>query len=69
MSMSDLTPSSYLSLSHRLPCITHRFLSSCNMTRDSENSEEVPITAAGATREIAIGTPQHPRLFFLSLRS
>ena len=67
MSMSDLTPSILLSLPLSLPllCITHIFLSSCNMTRDLEDSEEAPITATGATPDRIgyAGTPEH-FLFF-----
>ena len=65
--MSDLTPPTLLSLSlflsSPLLCITHIFLSSCNMTRDSEVSEDDSITAAGAI-QIAYGTPEHPSTFF-----
>ena len=37
MSMSHLTPSTPLSLSSPLPMYYPHFLSSCNMTRDSED--------------------------------
>lgn len=62
MSMSDLTPPTLLSLSLSSPllCITHIFLSSCNMTRDSEDSEDYSINGGWCNpdRIWCAGTPE-----------